>query len=55
MIEESGRSTAVLDTKSALTEAITLYQRRGYCSVERYNDNPYAHLWFKKSLEPPSM
>lgn len=50
LIVESGRVTAVLDTNSVLTEAIALYQRRGYRPVERYNDNPHAHVWFAKSL-----
>ena len=46
----SGRSSVVLDTNATLTEAISLYERRGYASVERYNDNPYAQRWFRKSL-----
>jgi GNAT superfamily N-acetyltransferase len=48
----AGRSTVVLDTHSSLTEAITLYERRGYVATERYNDNPYAKRWFRKSLDP---
>ncbi len=39
-----------LDTNSALTEAIAMYQRAGYHSIERYNDNPYARHWFEKQL-----
>lgn len=39
-----------LDTNDTLTEAIALYRRAGYRSVPRYNDNPYARLWFEKSL-----
>lgn len=50
-----GRTVVVLDTNATLTEAISLYQRRGYVSIERYNDNPYAQRWFRKvlsSVEP---
>ena len=46
----SGRTTVVLDTNAALTEAIALYDGHGYERVARYNDNPYADLWFRKSL-----
>lgn len=49
-IVRSGRSTIVLDTNSVLTEAIAMYRACGYSPVERYNDNPYAHLWFSKSI-----
>lgn len=47
-----GYPTVVLDTNAALTEAIAMYERSGYRSIERYNDNPYAHRWFAKDLEP---
>ena len=46
----AGRSTVVLDTHGSLNEAIALYGRRGYVGIERYNDNPYAQLWFAKEL-----
>lgn len=49
-IRESGRGTAVLDTNRVLTEAVALYERRGYEPTERYNDNPHAHHWFRKTL-----
>jgi DNA-binding MarR family transcriptional regulator/GNAT superfamily N-acetyltransferase len=45
-----GRSRVVLDTNPTLVEAITMYERAGYHSIERYNDNPYAGRWFAKSL-----
>ncbi len=45
-----GYRRVVLDTNSALTEAITMYESHGYQSIERYNDNPYALRWFSKSL-----
>lgn len=46
-----GRNRVVLDTNSSLKEAIGLYQRAGYRAIDRYNDNPYAHHFFEKSLE----
>jgi DNA-binding MarR family transcriptional regulator len=45
-----GRGRVVLDTNPTLIEAITMYERAGYRSIERYNDNPYAGRWFAKSL-----
>ena len=47
---ELGRERIVLDTNSVLTEAISMYERAGYRSRERYNDNPYALRWFEKHL-----
>lgn len=49
-INASGRATVVLDTNQSLTEAIAMYRSRGYELIDRYNDNPYAQLWFAKSL-----
>lgn len=46
----SGRTTVLLDTNRALTEAISMYEAAGYQQTERYNDNPYATHWFTKSL-----
>ncbi len=46
----SGRTTVILDTNEVLTEAIALYRRAGYRPTDRYNDNPYAHHWFTRSL-----
>jgi GNAT superfamily N-acetyltransferase len=45
-----GNHTVRLDTNSALTEAITMYETAGYLSIERYNDNPFAKRWFEKQL-----
>jgi GNAT superfamily N-acetyltransferase len=45
-----GCTRVVLDTAAQLTEAARLYVREGYAEVERYNDNPYAALWFEKQL-----
>jgi DNA-binding MarR family transcriptional regulator/N-acetylglutamate synthase-like GNAT family acetyltransferase len=45
-----GYQTVVLDTNSTLTEAIAMYERAGYHHIARYNDNPYAEVWFEKRL-----
>lgn len=45
-----GYAQVVLDTNKALTEAHALYRKAGYRETERFNDNPYAHLWFAKDL-----
>lgn len=47
---EQGFKTVKLDTNKALIEARQLYLKRGYGEIARYNDNPYAHHWFEKSL-----
>jgi len=47
---EMGLATLRLDTNKTLTEAHALYRKEGYREVERFNDNPYAHLWFEKRL-----
>ena len=53
-LEEGGRdiglTTFRLDTNRALGEAQALYRGQGYCEVERFNANPYAHHWFEKRL-----
>ena len=46
-----GRTRVVLDTNACLTEAISMYRTLGYHDIESYNDNPYAHHWFAKTLE----
>jgi ribosomal protein S18 acetylase RimI-like enzyme len=48
--QSSGRSRVVLDTNETLAEAIAMYRALGYGTIERYNDNPYAHHWFEKTL-----
>lgn len=45
-----GAVRIVLDTNKALLEAHALYRRAGYREIARFNDNPYAHLWFEKRL-----
>ena len=41
-----------LDTNRVLAEAQAMYRQEGYQEIVRYNDNPYAHHWFEKKLEP---
>lgn len=45
-----GCREVLLDTNDALTEAIAMYRTAGYEAIDRYNDNPYADLWFRKVL-----
>jgi DNA-binding MarR family transcriptional regulator/predicted N-acetyltransferase YhbS len=45
-----GHRVVRLDTNGTLTEAIAMYERAGYRSVKRYNDNPYAQAFFEKTL-----
>ena len=42
--------TVRLDTNGSLVEALRLYRTSGYRDIARYNDNPYAHDWFEKTL-----
>jgi GNAT superfamily N-acetyltransferase len=39
-----------LDTNATLTGAIAMYHRLGWSPTLRYNDNPYAQVWFEKHL-----
>jgi DNA-binding MarR family transcriptional regulator len=45
-----GCAVVRLDTNGTLEEAIAMYDRAGYRRIERYNDNPYAELFFEKTL-----
>jgi GNAT superfamily N-acetyltransferase len=47
-----GIAAVRLDTNAALSEAIGLYHSAGYREVDAFNDEPYAHHWFEKRLEP---
>jgi DNA-binding MarR family transcriptional regulator/GNAT superfamily N-acetyltransferase len=42
--------TLRLETNKALTEAQALYKASGYREVRPFNDEPYAHHWFEKTL-----
>lgn len=47
---ERGSAVVRLDTNGGLTAAIAMYGKAGYRRIERYNDNPYAELFFEKTL-----
>ena len=55
-IEDQARHHRVrrlrLETNRALTEAIALYRSAGYEEVPAFNDEPFAHHWFEKRMEP---
>jgi GNAT superfamily N-acetyltransferase len=48
----SGTLTVRLETNRALTEAIAMYRSAGYVEVAPFNDEPFAHHWFEKTLPP---
>jgi ribosomal protein S18 acetylase RimI-like enzyme len=50
---EQGASAVRLETNKTLVEAISLYRSAGYVEVAPFNDEPYAHHWFEKQLNPP--
>ena len=45
-----GMNRTLLDTNGCLTEAVTMYQCKGYESIPPYNDNEWATHWFEKRL-----
>jgi hypothetical protein len=47
---EIGVRVLRLETNRTLAEAIALYRAAGYREVAAFNDEPYAHHWFEKSL-----
>lgn len=50
LAREAGFARVRLDSNGALTEAIGLYAKVGYAEVARFNDDPYAQMWFAKAL-----
>jgi DNA-binding MarR family transcriptional regulator/GNAT superfamily N-acetyltransferase len=48
----AGATAVQLETNRALHEAIALYRHSGYAEVPPFNNEPYAHHWFQKPLEP---
>jgi DNA-binding MarR family transcriptional regulator len=48
----NGARVLHLETNRALEEAIELYRRAGFVEVAPFNDEPYAHHWFEKTLTP---
>ena len=49
---ERGMRVVQLETNKTLREAISLYRSAGYVEIDAFNDEPYAHHWFEKRLEP---
>ena len=47
---QRGLPTLRLETNRVLKEAQSLYRNHGYREVKPWNDEPYAHHWFEKSL-----
>ena len=45
-----GVRTVQLETHRALSEAFSLYRTAGYREVAPFNDEPYAHHWFEKTI-----
>ncbi|MCO1574476.1 helix-turn-helix domain-containing GNAT family N-acetyltransferase [Crossiella sp. SN42] len=45
-----GARAVRLETNRSLTEAIGLYRAAGYREVPAFNEEPYAHHWFEKTL-----
>jgi DNA-binding MarR family transcriptional regulator/GNAT superfamily N-acetyltransferase len=45
-----GVRTLRLETNRVLSEAISLYRTAGYREVAAFNDEPYAHHWFEKTI-----
>ena len=50
LARDVGFGVVKLDTNSTLVEAQAMYRKRGYREIAPYNDNPYAHHWFEKTL-----
>jgi ribosomal protein S18 acetylase RimI-like enzyme len=48
-----GTRVVRLETNRTLDEAIGLYRSAGYREVAAFNDEPYAHHWFQKTLGRP--
>lgn len=49
---ERGITTVRLETNRTLVEAIAMYRSAGYDEVPAFNDEPFAHHWFEKALDP---
>ena len=47
---ELGITLLRLDTNSALTDAIAIYRHWGWTEIPRFNDDPYAEVFFEKAL-----
>ena len=51
LARDRGHALVRLDTNDTLLEAIAMYERAGYRSIARYNDNQWARCWFEKPLD----
>lgn len=47
-----GATVLRLETNGTLAEAMSLYRSAGYREVAQFNDEPYAHHWFEKQIDP---
>ena len=45
--KEQGYQRIVLDSMSQYADALRLYERYGFKTTERYNDNPYADVFME--------
>jgi DNA-binding MarR family transcriptional regulator/GNAT superfamily N-acetyltransferase len=52
LFSDRGLRIVRLDTNRVLAEAQALYRSSGYREIPRFNENPYAHHWFEKTLRP---
>ncbi|MBP2157863.1 MULTISPECIES: MarR family winged helix-turn-helix transcriptional regulator [Asticcacaulis] len=50
LARDAGMTQVQLDTNRVLGAAQALYRSEGYKEIPRYNDSPYAHMWFRKDL-----
>ena len=50
LARELGIKTLRLDTNRALTKAIATYRHWGWREIPRFNDDPYAEVFFEKAL-----
>jgi DNA-binding MarR family transcriptional regulator/GNAT superfamily N-acetyltransferase len=48
----AGQRWIYLDSFDELEVAVALYERRGFTTCERYNDNPQATVFLRKQIEP---
>ncbi len=48
LAHEAGHQMVWLVSNGALRDAHALFRRHGYADIARYNDNPYAYVWFEK-------
>jgi DNA-binding MarR family transcriptional regulator/GNAT superfamily N-acetyltransferase len=50
LARDAGMTQVRLDTNRVLTAAQALYRAERYEETPAYNDSPYAHMWFAKSI-----